>query len=417
MRARKEYIESLAFCQYLDRFLPFVYQHNKLRFSREIRENPLAQTIDISLRLTPVSYQRLELYRILKDMRISNEGREWGTGAKERAVWYPACIVVKTEKNVEGVIRLLTEDLSPSIEFKIMVGGNERDEWMKGSRSIANWMRLCVQLDRHSRLYFETNRIIVCLLITTFFFFLQLLSIPTWIVTRIGLPNNLLMSSLAANSSWRRIFDTIRCCEGDWQRSSASRTNPPLSFFHPRCTTMSSYGISWFRKWNTFSRMISFACSSVIFNGCTAYLDREVDAIVSSDDAFKNFFNFQGYIEEMYNAIPDKQKAGGGTADHNFGEDEIQNVSWGDSKITNQFDLGNFRQWLNDNQTWLYNSKSNPTRLDGHNKVRLQALWQNAWYCIRKANLGLENLDKLVDELAKGKAMEKILRKQMPDDE
>lgn len=31
-------------------------------------------------------------------------------------------------------------------------------------------MRLCVQLDRHSRLYFETNRIIVCLLITTFFF-------------------------------------------------------------------------------------------------------------------------------------------------------------------------------------------------------------------------------------------------------
>ena len=32
--------------------------------------------------------------------------------------------------------------------------------------------------------------------------------------------------------------------------------------FHPRCTTMSSYGISWFRKWNTFSRMISFACSS-----------------------------------------------------------------------------------------------------------------------------------------------------------
>lgn len=41
-------------------------------------------------------------------------------------MWYPACIVVKTEKNVEGVIRLLTEDLSPSIEFKIMVGGNEK---------------------------------------------------------------------------------------------------------------------------------------------------------------------------------------------------------------------------------------------------------------------------------------------------
>ena len=69
MNARKEYLESLAYCNYLDRFLPFVYQHNKLRFSREIRENPLAQTIDVSLRLTPPSYQRLELYRLLKEMR------------------------------------------------------------------------------------------------------------------------------------------------------------------------------------------------------------------------------------------------------------------------------------------------------------------------------------------------------------
>lgn len=31
-------------------------------------------------------------------------------------------------------------------------------------------MRLCVQLDRYSGLYFETNRIIVCLLLTTLFF-------------------------------------------------------------------------------------------------------------------------------------------------------------------------------------------------------------------------------------------------------
>ena len=78
-------------------------------------------------------------------------------------------------------------------------------------------------------------------------------------------------------------------------------------------------------------------CSSVSFGGCTDYLDREVDAIVSSDDAFKNFFNFQGYIEEMYNAIPDKQKANSGPSEYNLGDDEIQNVSYGEGRLTNQF--------------------------------------------------------------------------------
>lgn len=138
-------------------------------------------------------------------------------------------------------------------------------------------------------------------------------------------------------------------------------------------------------------------CSSVSFGGCTDYLDREVDAIVSSDDAFKNFFNFQGYIEEMYNAIPDKQKANSGPSEYNLGDDEIQNVSYGEGRLTNQFDLGNFKAWSTDGKTWLWNSKADPTKLDGHNKSRSQALWQNAWYCIRKANLALENMDKLVD--------------------
>lgn len=133
------------------------------------------------------------------------------------------------------------------------------------------------------------------------------------------------------------------------------------------------------------------------FGGCTDYLDREVDSVVSSDDAFKNFFNFQGYIEEMYNAIPDKQKSNSGPSEYNLGDDEIQNVSYGESRLTNQFDLGNFKAWLTDGKTWLWNSKADPKELKGHDKSRKQALWQNAWYCIRKANLALENMDKLVD--------------------
>ena len=47
-------------------------------------------------------------------------------------------------------------------------------------------------------------------------------------------------------------------------------------------------------------------CISAGMTSCTDYLDKEADSTVSEDVSFVNFNNFQGYIEEMYNCIPDK---------------------------------------------------------------------------------------------------------------
>ena len=115
-------------------------------------------------------------------------------------------------------------------------------------------MHFNLQLDWYPRLYFETNKHMNCL-----FHSLSRLVLK---ITRIFLPKSLLISSLAAYSMRRLTFDTILCWEGDWHRSSASKTSIPLIFLHPRWTTINSYGISWLRKWNTFSRITSFACSS-----------------------------------------------------------------------------------------------------------------------------------------------------------
>ena len=41
---------------------------------------------------------------------------------------------------------------------------------------------------------------------------------------------------------------------------------------------------------------------------CEDYLDKSPESTVSEEDAFKNFRNFQGFIEEIYNCIPDKEK-------------------------------------------------------------------------------------------------------------
>ena len=46
---------------------------------------------------------------------------------------------------------------------------------------------------------------------------------------------------------------------------------------------------------------------SLGFSSCEDYLDKEADSTVSEEEAFKNFRNFQGFIEEIYNCIPDRR--------------------------------------------------------------------------------------------------------------
>ena len=46
-------------------------------------------------------------------------------------------------------------------------------------------------------------------------------------------------------------------------------------------------------------------------SSCEDYLDKSPEATVSSEDAFKTFKNFQGFIEEIYNCVPDKEKCNG----------------------------------------------------------------------------------------------------------
>lgn len=123
---------------------------------------------------------------------------------------------------------------------------------------------------------------------------------------------------------------------------------------------------------------------------CEDYLDRDPESIVSEEVAFKNFTNFQGFIEEIYNCIPDKQKYYW-VSSYNWGDDEIFNVtSDANSMMCNQIDQGNFWSWQDNNHSWLDASRADATSTDRMD----HRLWSHAWYCIRKTNLGLENMDK-----------------------
>ena len=141
-----------------------------------------------------------------------------------------------------------------------------------------------------------------------------------------------------------------------------------------------------------YSNIKSLACGCLLllaggasFVSCTDWLDKDPESIVAEDEAFKNYRNFQGYIEEIYFLIPDKEKVNYCTA-WNFGDDAVHNPE-GFAHMDHQVDLGNYRNWLKNNQCWLLGNNFNG---------RDQSLWRNSWYCIRKCNLGIQNIKSLV---------------------
>jgi hypothetical protein len=125
---------------------------------------------------------------------------------------------------------------------------------------------------------------------------------------------------------------------------------------------------------------------------CKKYLERSPLADIEETDPYQNFRNFQGFTEEMYNCIPMLS----GNQFHsswNLGEEEFWEA--GETRvIAYAIDQGDYRAW----ESAFYNifkaDGGDPSTTDRMTKGRL---WQLSWYAIRKANVGIANLDKLVD--------------------
>ena len=136
-----------------------------------------------------------------------------------------------------------------------------------------------------------------------------------------------------------------------------------------------------------------FGVLLVAFSSCEDYLDREPNTTVSSKDAFKNFDNFQGFVEEVITKIPDKEKCSW-CPSWNWGEDEVFNPQ-GDDRMTHQVDLGNFRAWYSPSENLGNFLLTSPDAVQ-HGQTKGRSLWGNAWYCIRKMNMGIEHIDDMI---------------------
>ena len=124
---------------------------------------------------------------------------------------------------------------------------------------------------------------------------------------------------------------------------------------------------------------------------CTDYLDKAPNSDIDPEDVFKNFRNFQGFTEELYNAIP-LLTAHEYHTSINWGEEIIWETT-ATYPLAYRIDLGDYWAW--DGQTsWLKTYNGNITSTDRFDKG---SFWPAAWYSIRKANIGLANLDKLTE--------------------
>ena len=94
----------------------------------------------------------------------------------------------------------------------------------------------------------------------------------------------------------------------------------------------------------TIIKYYLFGLVSLLFTlaSCSDYLDKAPDSVISKDDAFKNFTNFQGYVERMYNLTPDLAKHYW-VSSFNWGEDEVITIGNGDYLMGFDIDRGNYR--------------------------------------------------------------------------
>jgi starch-binding outer membrane protein, SusD/RagB family len=143
----------------------------------------------------------------------------------------------------------------------------------------------------------------------------------------------------------------------------------------------------------------SVLMSVFLLMSCEDYLERTPDSVIADDIPFQNFTNFQGFTEELYQCVPDFTN-NYWTNSFNWGDDEIQstaqNFHFG-VKIEN----GDFWGWQRENDGWgagwMDKTWADRTKPITDPSVRGKGLYPLAWHGIRKANLGLENLELMTE--------------------
>ena len=121
---------------------------------------------------------------------------------------------------------------------------------------------------------------------------------------------------------------------------------------------------------------------------CEDYLDVPQESVLTIEDVFKNFDSSQGFVEEMYAMIVDYSMAHYANYPY-YGDDVVGVETW-----TFDYSVDEGRYWDWQGNTFNYFTGE----LDTSSGIpwTKSAVWPSSWTGIRKANIVIENADKLM---------------------
>ena len=152
-------------------------------------------------------------------------------------------------------------------------------------------------------------------------------------------------------------------------------------------------------KYISYLSKTALACMlTAAMASCTDYLDKAPGSDIEESEPYKNFRNFQGFVEELYGGIPCISSSDYHNS-WNHGEDEYWEPS--DTRpLSYHIDQGDYRV-ISSDATYIYGFPRNGNgKPESDKKADKGNIWRLGWKCIRKANIGLANLELLEDATA-----------------
>lgn len=141
-----------------------------------------------------------------------------------------------------------------------------------------------------------------------------------------------------------------------------------------------------------FTSILIMVTSMLFLSSCEKYLDKSPDAGMAEKELFKNFKNFQGYMEGLYTHLssPWNGNACGVISDEAY-------MNWTGINLT-QFHDGDYWSWnggTGRNFLGRVGQGNLGNMLTPNASGEARGIWYSSWYIIYCANKGLANLDKM----------------------
>jgi len=140
---------------------------------------------------------------------------------------------------------------------------------------------------------------------------------------------------------------------------------------------------------------VVFVLGLLLFASCEDYLDKSPELSITEADVFTKFSTFQGYVENIYQNVPqiDMGTAGGGDFNWNYGDDVIMT---GSNSLCTHFDAGNNRQWTSVGWSpYAGNISQQIGNAESKKDQGYKGWWHNGWLGIRLCNVALSHLEDL----------------------